>query len=337
MALSEKSSGRVRVRVILATLALGLCCSLAACGASADPSPSTTSSTPSPQATAPHEPTDGTVYLGVSTDWNRLATFEHTAAISQPAIFNQWTTADGPFEPTLALARSHQSITFMISWNLPLTQGQVTNGSKDVYIRAQAQDVARFGGPVFVRPDWEMNQAYYPEWSLPAVSPSQYIAAWQRVVNIFRSVGATNAIFVWAPNVFEGASHTQAAAWYPGDQYVDWIGLDAYPQSAPWQATLNAPDGMNSQAGFAQAHDKPLMLAEWAVTTSPTPGAPSDSDAVNLVFNWAESWPKTVKGLVYFDFVTQGQDFTLASHPQAAAAYRQRSANRSVFLTSLVP
>ncbi len=323
-------------------VASGLCvvvlCAIAAC--SSDPtgtvSPSASSATTS-TGSAKYEPADGTVYLGVSSDWDRLSTFERAASITQPAIFNAWTTPDGPFEPLLSVVRSSPGITPMISWNLPLTNGQVTNGSKDGYIHAQAAAVARYRNPVFVRPDWEMNQAIYPEWSLPAVSPSDYIAAWQRIVTIFREAGATNAAFVWAPNAFPGSTGTQAAAWYPGDSYVDWMGLDAYPQSAPWQMLLNGTDGMNSQAGFAQSRGKPLMLAEWAVTTSPTPGAASDSDAINLVFNWAEAWPKTVKALVYFDFVTQGQDFTLASHPQAAAAYRQRSADRSVYLTSLVP
>jgi hypothetical protein len=309
---------------------------VAACGSNSGIGVEHSPSAGTPTAQGLYVPPTG-AYLGVSSDWDRVAAFEQTAGITQPAIWNNYTEADGSFAWILDNVKQRPTITPMVSWNLPMTGDQVTNGSQDSYIKQQADLVVRFGKPIFVRLDWEMNQAINPGWSLPAVTPQEFVASWQRVVNIFRDAGAAKAAFVWAPNVFPGSTGTEASAWYPGDGFVNWMGLDAYPQYADSQAMLNGPDGMNSQAAFAQAHGKPLMLAEWAVTTSPVPGAASDSDAVNLVFNWAEAWPKTVKALVYFDFVTQGQDFTLASHPEAAATYRQRSSNRSVYLTSLVP
>ena len=54
-----------------------------------------------------------------------------------------------------------------------------------------------------------------------------YNAAWKRVVDRFRAQGATNAEFVWSPNIISGSAD-DFTPWYPGHDYVDWVGLDAY-------------------------------------------------------------------------------------------------------------
>ena len=61
---------------------------------------------------------------------------------------------------------------------------------------------------------------------------AEYVAAWKHVHAIFVRNGATNVRWVWNPNTM-GA--TTAATYlplywslYPGDEYVDWLGLDIY-------------------------------------------------------------------------------------------------------------
>jgi hypothetical protein len=44
-------------------------------------------------------------------------------------------------------------------------------------------------------------------------------------------------------------------AWYPGDEYVDWVGISYFSSVQPFQDSL---------LEFARAHDKPLMIAESA-------------------------------------------------------------------------
>jgi beta-mannanase len=211
----------------------------------------------------------------------------------------------------------------MVSWNLDFTGGRITNGSQDSYLASQAAALKAFGKPVFLRLDWEMNGTWYPEYNEPAVTPASFVASWQYVVNYLRGAGVTNAAFVWCPNVNDPISGTTFTQWYPGDAYVDWTGIDAYPQFSSGTWELTGADGLNSQAAFAQAHNKPMMLAEWAPTTKLVSGALSDTATIDTIFNWAAAYPNTVKAIVYFDYVTQGQDFTLTDHPQAAAEYRK--------------
>ena len=283
---------------------------------------------------AKYEPADGDVYLGVSTDIGRLSAFDQAAGLTgseHPAIYDQWTTPDGPVQPILANAKTRQGMAPMVSWNLPMTGGRVADGSQDAYLKAQAAAVKGFGGPVFIRLDWEMNASWYPDWNLPGVTPAAFIAAWRHVYDVFQAAGATNAAFVWCPTLWNGPGGLSPDTWYPGDAYVDWLGVDAYPQSAVQSFILTGPGGLDDTVKFAGQHKKPLMVAEWA----PALPQPDTAAAMDLILDFAARNPKTVKALVYFDFDTNGKDYTLKDHPVGAVGFRKNVDGNPRFLLSL--
>jgi hypothetical protein len=285
-------------------------------------------------AGAKFAPANGDVYLGVSTDIGRLGTFDQAAGLTSsehPAIYDQYTTPDGSVAQILTNAKTRQDMAPMISWNLPMTGGQVTDGSRDAYLKAQAEAVKNYGGPVFVRLDWEMNATWYPDWNMPAVTPAQFIAGWRHVYDIFQSTGAANAAFVWCPNLWNGPGGLGPDTWYPGAAYVDWLGVDAYPQSAVPSFILTGPGGLDDTVKFAEQQKKPLMVAEWA----PALPQPDTTAAMDLLFDFAADYPNTVKALVYFDFNTNGRDYTLKDHPVGAAEFRKKVDGNSHFLLTL--
>lgn len=57
-----------------------------------------------------------------------------------------------------------------------------------------------------------------------------FVAAWRKIVNVFRSQGVTNASYVWTMTdyAFSAKDARAAVYWYPGDNYVDQIGADVY-------------------------------------------------------------------------------------------------------------
>ena len=314
-----------RVRILIITVVVA-CLAVGAWSA-------WSSSRPGPSG-AKYEPANGDVYLGVSTDIGRLNTFDQTAGLTgseHPAIYDQWTTPDGEVQQILTNAKTRSGMTPMISWNLPMTGGQVTDGKQDAYLKAQAEAVKAYGGPVFVRLDWEMNASWYPDWNLPGVTPAQFVAGWQHVYQIFQQAGATNAAFVWCPTLWNGPGGLSPSAWYPGDAYVDWFGIDAYPQSAVQSFILTGSGGLDDTEKFAAQHKKPLMVAEWA----PALPQPDTAAAMDLIFDFAATHPKTVKALVYFDFNTNGKDYTLKNHPVGAVEFRKRVDGNSHFLLTL--
>lgn len=272
-------------------------------------------------------PPDGTAYLGVSTDAARLPAFVRAAGRT-PALYGRWTTPDGPVQPVLDDA-TRGGYTPVVHWNVPMDGQQITSGRQDRYLKAQAAAIRGYGRPVFLRLDWEFNTGVNPRWSPPAVPPEQYVASWRHIAGVF--AGVDNVAFVWCPGTWPSPEGHRVAEWWPGDDVVDWVGLDAYPQSAAEDYLRRGPDGMDEVARFAAEHGKPLMLAEWA----PDLPHPDTAAPVDLVLDWAEAHP-VVQALLYFDFVVGGKDFRLSAHPVGATAYRRRTADRARYLDRVV-
>jgi len=102
-------------------------------------------------------------------------------------------------------------------------------------------------------------------------TPAEFIQAWRRVVTIFRSQGVRNAIYTWQMTAwaFRAAPSDPryAARWYPGDDYVDSVGADAYnwgvcgEGSGNWQELKTLGDPV---LAFARAHGKDASFPEFA-------------------------------------------------------------------------
>ncbi len=98
-----------------------------------------------------------------------------------------------------------------IAWSHPgsTNLAGIAAGNDDAYIIARAKQLQDYGGPVFLRWNWEMNGDWYP-WSAFQVNgtpiagdaPSDYVAAWRRVYSIVSQI-APNASFVWCPHLWE--------------------------------------------------------------------------------------------------------------------------------------
>lgn len=110
---------------------------------------------------------------------------------------------------------------------------RIIAGDYDGYIEEWAADAKGFGRRVLLRFAYEMNGDWMP-WSerVNGNQPGEYVRAWRRVHRIFDRVGATNVRWVWAPNVIS-PTFTPLARLYPGDRYVDVVGIDGYN----WGAT----------------------------------------------------------------------------------------------------
>jgi len=102
----------------------------------------------------------------------------------------------------------------------------ITSGNYDAYLKAYADEVAVFGHPVVIGFGHEMNAPWAP-WGYTHVSPAVWVAAYQHVVNIFRSRNADNVTWVWTVNRTTAATGN-VADWWPGSSYVTWVGIDGY-------------------------------------------------------------------------------------------------------------
>jgi hypothetical protein len=239
---------------------------------------------------------------------------------------------DFPTEP-MENIREHGSIPFL-SWSsqsLPTRTEEpeyqlsdVANGDYDSYIREYAEDAASWGHPFFLRFDWEMNGNWFP-WSVGANgnSAADYVAAWRHVHNIFTSVGATNATWVWCPNVDPGKNLADLASLYPGDEYVDWTCLDGYN----WGTSSKSP---NHWADFDQlyrgtyneivetiAPSKPMIIGETAASES----GGSKSEWISEMLNKIPTEYPRIKGVLWFEKYDDGMDWPIETSSSATSAF----------------
>ncbi|GAS97835.1 beta-mannanase [Mycolicibacterium canariasense] len=106
---------------------------------------------------------------------------------------------------------------------------QIAGGRFDAYVAMWARQVAQDGRRFMLRFGHEMNGDWYP-WSVgrSGARPEDYVAAFRRVRRIFDDSGANQVQWVWSPNVIINDDRDAISHCYPGDDYVDVIGIDGY-------------------------------------------------------------------------------------------------------------
>ena len=186
----------------------------------------------------------------------------------------------------------------LINWKSGASWSAIASGQQDATIITHADALKSAGYPVYL--------AYHhePEDDLDTYgSPTEYAAAFRRVVEVFRSRGVTNVAFVWNMMgwTFDPRSGRNPNEFYPGDAYVDIVGADGYnwyPDKAGSTWSLFR-DIFKETNDFAVAHGKPWMIAEYGCQEDPAvPGRKGDwfRDALAT----AKTWP-SLKAMIYFD------------------------------------
>ena len=251
--------------------------------------------------------------------------FTYSAGVSQP-----WTCTPSYFTSVL----QHGSIP-MLSWvddmafdPVPIPDPQFSNsnvlqqlantGSADYQeVDSYARCLASIPGPVYLRFDYEMNGNWNddsPGVNGNAADGSDFRALWQRVHDIFTADRAVNVRWVWSPNVEYNGSAPLCDV-YPGDVYVDWVGVDGYnwgtqggkqwqtltqvfgptiadetglpvtcPKAAAASAVAQPPD-----ASRASTAAKPLMITEVSTVEATSGCDPVDVSDGQSKANWVLS------------------------------------------------
>lgn len=199
----------------------------------------------------------------------------------------------------------------------------ITRGDFDPYIRRWATDAAAWGYPFYLRFAHEMNGAWYP-WGVGANNANgntaaDYIAAWRHVHDIFAQTGARNVLWVWSPNV--SSLPNQFATMYPGDDYVDCVGLDGYNSGTSWPGShwqslldLFGP----SYRMLAAITNKPVMISE--IGSTEFGGNKAAWIAHGLLADVPAYLPH-IRAVVWFD-KNKETDWRVNSSPDALRAYR---------------
>lgn len=199
-------------------------------------------------------------------------------------------------------------------------QGAAT-GAHDADYVAEARVLARARpdahGVIRVRLGWELNGDWFP-WAAEGRQQA-FIATYRHLVDAFRSV-SDRFRFEW--NINYGQKMDPATA-YPGDRYVDVIGMDFYwkPQyqgNDPVRAFAKIRDdryGLGYIQKFAAEHHKPVAFSEWGAQ------GPDARPFIELVSQWIKA-----HGILYHDYWDSDDDYpgrlSGGRWPDSGAAFR---------------
>ncbi len=233
------------------------------------------------------------------------------------------------YNPLVNDFAEHQALQVINAGEIPLIQlnpynasaRDIADGVYDRHLTAYAQAVRRFGCAIVLSFGHEMNGWWYP-WGVKGnTTPADFIAAWRHIHDLFAKNGARNVIWSWDPShqyssPKPGKVASPASEWYPGNKYVDWVGLDGYLG----YDTNGHPQTFREIFSFQLndiRHIAPHKLV-YIAETGVAPG-PAAFKQIRALFRGIASYH--LAGLVWFDAVGQ---------PDASGAPKEYRLQRKV-------
>jgi mannan endo-1,4-beta-mannosidase len=265
-------------------------------------------------------PPDPASYLGVYETgpphtYQPVANFTRSIG-KQPNLVGYYSGWAEPFQTSFAETVRAHGATMILQWDPSLASvSAIAAGDYDTYLRSFADGVRNFGHPVVIGFGHEMNAPWY-SWGYGSVPPSTFVAAWRHIVTLFRGQGADNVTWLWTLQADEPGTGL-IALWWPGAQYVTWVGIDGY--------YYRPSDTFASVFGitFAQVRAltrKPVLLSETAV-------GPEAGQSREIPDLFAGMHEYGTLGLVWFDIAQNDgiyhQNWHIEDSPAAEAAFRR--------------
>jgi hypothetical protein len=172
----------------------------------------------------------------------------------------------------------------------------------DTYLRQFAKDAKEAGVPIFLRYASEMNGT----WAEYSGNPKQYIEKWRLVHQVMQEE-APNVAMVWTVFTFPENS---IKSYYPGDDYVDWVGVNVYNVVYHNDNLNNRGDKEDPLKLLDYVYNtfsarKPIQISEFGATHYTI----TDNDyhidfaveKITRMYKWLPILYPRVKSIYYFD------------------------------------
>ncbi|HEY0532889.1 MAG TPA: glycosyl hydrolase [Actinoplanes sp.] len=228
----------------------------------------------------------------------------------------------------------------LLNWRVEYgsTWSAVAAGRLDRRIDAFAARAKAYGQKFFLVLNHEPEDDVKPS-SRSGMTAKDFAASFRHVITRLRAKGVSNAVSVVA---YMGNERWMAESWwkdlYPGDDVVDWIGLDSYVSAEQnyyhhgMFADLldrRAPGGEGFYKWATTRHgSKPMMVAEWGAYHR-IGRVVSKAAQFNSVLPELAKRP-AIKAIVYFDTKRDAfgdRDISIDSSAASLSAFRRLAAN----------
>ncbi|MCX8055998.1 MAG: glycosyl hydrolase [Ignavibacteria bacterium] len=300
----------------------------------------------SAQRLAKYEPSNG-CYIGafIQNDINvngMISNFEQVVGKKHTGYLT-YTSVSSPFPKAFADSCKKYGAFMQLGFEPDTAFRDVVDGP---HLRNWAKEAARSGIPIFLRFASEMNGDWVPWFG----SPTLYKEKWRLMYNIMKEE-APNVAMVWCPNWrpdIPNDTSRNIMAYYPGDEYVDWVGVNFYMWGPVYDSLMNER-GISPLSKIGAVYNKfpnkPIMICEWAAASRewrgnpPLPKITTDYCVTHMqtVYNNLQTIFPRVKGVFWFNYNTyliNKSDFSLTNNQTVLNTYKNVIQN-SYYITSI--
>ncbi len=228
-----------------------------------------------------------------------------------------------------------QPLTLDLKW---IAVPEFLTGQHDEKIIEMAQMLKSIDEPVFVRLLNEMNGDWDPwcAWFF-GKDTDLYIYAWQHIVDLMRDHGGDKLIFVWNPHdrSYPDFDWNNAHLYYPGDAYVDWVGLTGYNNGTSHPGDIWRDFDQIYKplyADYLQRYSaKPFMITEFSTNEH---GGSKIKWLEEGFRSLAKNYPN-IKIATWFDGQDGLWEYQIDSSPSAATTFRRELKNPGFALNTV--
>lgn len=203
------------------------------------------------------------------------------------------------------------------------------NGEFDMHHDAAAASFMQYSQTLIFRPGWEWNVAGFAPWTCTDVALAQhYVTYFRRIVDRLRA-RLPNCKIDWCSGK-KGRTNASLDNWYPGGDWVDFVGHDKYDwylptrNQAEWDADYNSlylggPRGIGSWLSYAKSKGKKLSVSEWAIVSNDPNGGGDNAYFVQKMYRFFEANAADIGYECYFNATIRHR---LQDNPAASKKYR---------------
>ena len=216
--------------------------------------------------------------------------------------------------------------------NVGASFGACAAGAYNWYFAAlgKAVNSSQFkGGKFILRLSWEMNGNYF-YWD--DTNNSQWIKCFRQEAGAFKKASPRSWVdFTINGHGTSASGISKGLDAYPGDAYVDIVGIDNYDHytgarnQAVFNSLANGPDGIYTIANFALAHGKQFSVGEWGVATCEGGTGGGDNPFyIRAMYNTFMKYASIMSYEAYFNYAGDGCYSLNAPNqaPNASITYR---------------
>ncbi len=226
-----------------------------------------------------------------------------------------------------------------------ISMQKIIDGGFDSPLRSWARSARESGTPIMIEFGPEVNGRWFPwngKWNGGEIStrygdpkipdgPERFRDAYRHVIDLFREEGADDITWIlhvdaaWSPE----QSWNELRHYYPGDDYIDWIGVSVFGRQLPQNNWILFPKVLKSFLPQIEraAPSKPILISEFGVI--------EDRDIADRKAIWlrqalqsvSKGLFKNVRGVTYWNspgWLASGRaDFRITTSAETLATFRR--------------